>query len=489
MSETGALGLPGTGPQQRLCEYLLALGALGLLTMLNGLLAPWVGYWSVALLFLLGVMALATVLSLRPALLVAALSALCWNVFFIPPVFNLHIRNLSDLLMCLTYLVVALIIAGLTRRIRAQEARVRLREQRLEVLYRFSGRLVEAHSRESLLQLAREEISQALQAEVRIVSDAQLDTVALPDLKGAVADQRIALQTAVSSYGQLEVRQPESWDQGQQHLLEILSRHLALALEREALREAATQLELNRISETLYDALLDSVSHELRTPLTTIQCALANLHQPEIIGNATWRQQLFSDLEGASLRLAHLVANLLDMSRLQSGRLQLNRAWCAPADIVNSALKALAQELAAYPLKVSLPADLPLMYVDFGLLEQALSNLIHNALTHNPPGTGIVIQLSQVAGNLRMQVQDQGPGIPVHSLPHLFEKFYRSPEAKAPGTGLGLSISQGFVEAHGGQLTVSNLSGGGACFCIHLPIIEVPHIPLEEDDAPTHSDC
>lgn len=462
-------------------EYLLAFAALCLLTGSNALLRPLIGYWSVALLFLLGVMGMACILSLWPALLSAALSALLWNVFFIPPRFKLQIRSLQDLLMCMTYIVVALLIVGLTARIRAQEASVRLREKRLELLNRFSQLLVEAGSRETLLALAEEEITQALESEVAILSPA-----AAAERAGSVAHS-LKLAGAAGDYGMLRLSQDAILDQGQLTLLETLSRQLTLALDRETLHEAATEAQLSRFSETLYNSLFDSVSHELKTPLTAIRCAIDNLRQPQVLSQSELRQALLEDLEEAGRRLTHLVANLLDMSRLQASHLTLNREWCEAGDIVRAALKALRQDLGETPLQVEIPADLPLLHADFGLLEQALINLIHNSFTHNPPGTGIRISLSAAGKELEIRVTDNGRGIPPESLPQLFEKFYRAPGTRSSGTGLGLSITRGFVEAHQGRIRVENLPQGGSCFTLILPVPDLPDLPAEDEDVPAYS--
>jgi two-component system, OmpR family, sensor histidine kinase KdpD len=467
-------------------SYGFALMAMLMLTLVNAIWAPWIGYWSVALVFLLGVMALACVLSLRPALFAAALSVVCWNIFFIPPVLNVQIRSVQDMLMCVTYFIVALIITGLTRRIRDQEERVKQREQRLSALYRFSERLVLATDRLSLLALAEEEIKTALAAHVQFLSQEEGQN-ALSGSEDLV--KLLPLCTSAAHYGWVRAVRTEPWELGQQYLLDIFARHLALALEREALREVATQHELNRLSENLYDTLLDSVSHELRTPLTIIQCVLANLQQPDIMSQPHWRQESLTDLENASLRLDHLVANLLDMSRLQSGRVLLNQDWCDPMDIVHSALKSLEQERLRYPIEIIALSRLPLLYVDFTLLEQALVNLVHNALTHNAPETTIRISLGIEDERLLIEVADQGTGIPEMYLPFVFDKFYRSPDVQSPGTGLGLSITQGFVLAHGGEIKVSNASTGGACFSVYLPISPLPDMPVEVDDVPTYSHC
>lgn len=444
-------------------EYLLALGALALLTCCNYLLAGLLGYWSLALLYLLGVMTLACFLSLTPALLTAALSALVWNLLFIPPVFQLQIRDLPDLLLCLTYFVVSLVVAGLTSRIRAQESRLRLRERRLSLLYRFGRRLALASSREAVLALAEEELSQAFDRPIQL-------------LPGDAASQRSepAYRLRGLADGELE---PD-----QRILRDTLCGQLELALERERLHEAATQQRLERISEHLFDTVFESVSHELRTPLTAMQCSLDNLRQPGITEQPLLRTELLDDLTEASRRMAHVIANLLDMSRLQSGHLQLNRAWCDAGDLVNAVLRQLQAETTGRRIAWRVDGELPLLYIDFGLLVQALSNLLHNALMHTPPEAGIQLTLRQTDGQLEIVLDDSGPGLSPDSLPRLFDKFYRPPGTRGSGTGLGLSIARGFIEAHGGTLTASNGPAGGARFLLRLPLAEIPGLPVEEED-------
>lgn len=492
-------------------EYLLTLASMGGLTLLSGLLVGWIGYWSVALIFLLGVMALAFALRRGPVLLAAGLSALLWNFFFIPPLYTLHIQNLHDNLMCLVYFITATLMAGLTTRVRAQEAQGRQREARLAMLYRYTRQLGAAEGEAQLLAVARSAIQEALQAEalyLRVkgpgqLAQGELEPAEWEAARWAFEHQRPAgrftdtlpgtqghylpLFTAEGVYGVLGIYAPNlSFEQRQ--LLESLSHQLALALERELLQEAATRHRLTQISEALYNALLNSVSHELRTPITTIQGAVQNLQTEEVQAAPALRQAMQEDLLSASRRLEHLVANLLDMSRLQSGKITLHQAWCDVCDIVRAAIKTLQRELREYPLSLELPAETPPIQADFGLLEQALINVIHNALVHNQPGTAIAIAVSVASSQLRIRIADRGKGIPEASLPQLFEKFYRAPGARSGGTGLGLSIARGFIEAHGGTIRASNQPEGGACFLIELPVSELPGLPAEADSDAAEDD-
>lgn len=495
------LALSGLQRQSR--EYLLALLSMAGITLLGLGLADWIGYWSVALLFLMGVMALAFGLSRGPVLLSAGLSVLLWNFFFIPPLHTFAIKNVHDYLMCLMYFVTASLMAGLASRVRLQEASGRLREQRLAMLYRYARRLAEADNTEELIRVAQQEIQNELQSPTLILpvrgehklSQSGLDQKEWPVAYWAFEHRRpagrftstlptargyyVPLLTPEGVYGVLGIY-AESLSFEQRQLLESLTQQLALALERQLLQEATTRMQLHQMSENLYNALLNSVSHELRTPITTIQGAVQNLQSPLVQDNPALRATMLDDLGAASRRLDHLVANLLDMSRLQSGKISLNLDWCDLRDILRASLQVLRRELQAYRLVCELPDDLPLIYADFGLLEQALTNVIHNAISHNQPGTEIRIEVFREQ-QLIVRISDGGQGIPPESLEHLFEKFYRAPGARSGGTGLGLSIAKGFIEAHQGRISATNLAAGGACFLIELPVSELPSLPQEEE--------
>ena len=172
----------------------------------------------------------------------------------------------------------------------------------------------------------------------------------------------------------------------------------------------------------------------------------------------------------AAERLNRLVDNLLDMTRLESGRIMPAIDWCDVHDLVNTSLRKLSRELSNHIVTVDIPPDMPLVKLDFGLIEQAITNLLHNASLYTPAGSTVQIRVFTEAQECVIVITDNGPGFPKDSLPKVFEKFYRVPGTKAGGTGLGLSISRGFVEAHQGTMKVENREGGGAQFTIRLPM-------------------
>ena len=265
----------------------------------------------------------------------------------------------------------------------------------------------------------------------------------------------------------------------QELLLETYTSQIALAIERELLDEAAQHTAMLQESERLYTALLNSISHELRTPIATITGAAGSLLDPQTSRNGGARAQLAQDISDSADRLNRLVANLLDMSRLESGRLQLKREWCDVGDIIGVTVKRLDAALGNRPVTITLAPDLPLLQLDFVLMEQALVNLLDNATIYTPEGTAIEIDARRGDEVVTVAITDHGVGIGSADVEHIFDKFYRGSGRGTGGTGLGLSICRGLVEAHGGSIGVENVPGAGARFTIRLPILGAPP-PVQE---------
>jgi K+-sensing histidine kinase KdpD len=217
----------------------------------------------------------------------------------------------------------------------------------------------------------------------------------------------------------------------------------------------------------LHRTLLDSVSHELKTPLSILRSAAEQLETDD----ARKRASLRAEILVATSRLDHLVANLLNQTRLESGALTPQLDWCDARDIVNAARRALGDTLDGRPFKTEIPASMPLFKADPAMMEQAVSNLLINAVRHTPAGTSIMVKtgIELRSDWVFITVLDRGPGLPPEMRDRIFQKFRRGNAAHAGGLGLGLSIVRGFAVAHGGSVAVSNNPGGGACFTIYLP--------------------
>ena len=245
------------------------------------------------------------------------------------------------------------------------------------------------------------------------------------------------------------------------------------ALEREFLSELALKGRLLSESDKLYKTLFTLISHEFRIPIATIMGASDTLLLSET--SDLNKTELVSEIFKASARLNHLVENLLNMSRLESGKISAHPDWCDINDIFNKVTQVLKQELEKFHLVSIVPDEMPLVRLDFGLMEQVVYNLILNSCQYTPPGSTIRFESSFQGGFLIIVVEDNGPGFPPESLKRVFNKFFRVDNSRAGGLGLGLSIVKGLVEAHNGTVNVENKQSGGARFTINIPT-EIPDL-------------
>jgi two-component system sensor histidine kinase KdpD len=254
-------------------------------------------------------------------------------------------------------------------------------------------------------------------------------------------------------------------------LLQAFANHAALALERAALAEQAERSRLQSETERLRSGLLSSVSHDLRTPLAVITGAASTLLEDEDrLGSAEQREMLRSIADEAG-RLNRLVANLLAMTRLEAGALEVKRSWHALEEVVGAALHRAEPLFGERPVRVRIPSHLPLVALDDVLMEQVVFNLVENAIKHAPSSQPIDIEARALGSEVELSVTDRGPGLAPGSEERVFEKFYRGESShRSGGVGLGLAICRGIVEAHGGRLRGANRPDGGAAFTLTLPL-------------------
>lgn len=218
----------------------------------------------------------------------------------------------------------------------------------------------------------------------------------------------------------------------------------------------------------LYNTLLNSLSHELRTPIATIIGATDNLltNAPNL--KEEDKLTLLREVSVASLRLNQQVENLLNMSRLQSGFIQPKKDWCDVNELIYATLKRLEDNLKKHAVQVEVADNLPLFWLDAGLMDQALYNIVSNAVSYTPENSIIIIKASCINNSCIITIEDNGKGFPEDEIEKVFDKFYRLKYSKTGGTGLGLSIARGFVEAHNGTIELQNKDGGGAIFTIKI---------------------
>ncbi len=494
-------------------EYLLACSAVIIVSFCCFLASAIIDYRAVGMFLLFTVSLLALIVGRGPVFAAAALSAFIWNFFFIPPLFTFYIFNFADALLVGMYFFIALVGGTLTARVRAREIAMRRREAQAVALYTLAKEINRAKSLQEIMSVAAQQITATFAARVSFYlsrnghppdeaphsagtfvpgstkewsvaawvyqnrKPAGRGTSTLPFAE-AVYFPLLASNRVLGVIG-IVAESTRGLTLEQEGLLQTFLHQIAIALEREMLRTTAEQAHVLAESERLHKTLLNSISHELRTPLATITGASSSLIEGNTAEQRELRNVLVADIYSAAQRLNRLVKNLLDMTRLESGLLKLNLEWCDAGDLINVVLRNLKEELAQHKIRFEPVTELPLVRMDFVLMERALANILLNAAQHTPPGSTITLRIAAAAQKLAFVIEDEGSGFPLESLPHIFEKFYRLPHVRTGGIGLGLSIAHGFVEAHGGTLVAENRLERGARFIIKLPIAPAPQTPEE----------
>ncbi|TAK10235.1 MAG: two-component system sensor histidine kinase KdbD, partial [Candidatus Manganitrophaceae bacterium] len=270
------------------------------------------------------------------------------------------------------------------------------------------------------------------------------------------------------------------------HLLETFANLMANAIERAVLAEEGQQAQVMIESERMRNALLSAVSHDLRTPLAAIAGAVSSLFEGKVDFDPKTRKQLIQSIYDEVMWMDRLVNNLLYMTRLESGAIQLRKEPLPLEEVVGAALVRLEKKLSDRPVTTQVPTDAPLVPMDGVLIEEVLINLLENATKYTPPGSPVELSAEFDKEQVTISVSDRGPGIPPGEEQRIFDKFYRTGPKRTRGVGLGLAICRGVVEVHGGRIWVENRPDGGAIFRFTLPAgSEPPRVEPEnaEDQA------
>jgi two-component system sensor histidine kinase KdpD len=397
------------------------------------------------------------------------------------------------------FFIIALLNGILTSRVRRQEKKTRIREERTHALYQLTRELTTGSGIDEVSKIAVRYIQKYFNLDCAIIlkNDLnQLDNQVQHDTKIKLSENELSIAAWVykhsakagkhtdtlpstdytfypltgnnDSTGVIAVKHLNPFTQGEEQFWEAFLSQISGKYEREFLRDAAKKAYILNESDKLYKTLFNSISHELRIPVATIMGATDTLlthTYPE-----ETRRKLYTEINTASIRLNRLIENLLNMSRLESGRITPRLDWCDVHDLANKVADNLKQELLPFKLSMVIPSDMPLVFIDFGLIEQVLNNLVLNATQNTMVGTNIRLKFFFDQGALTIQVMDRGIGFPASELLSVFDKFYRGKDAKAGGTGLGLSIVKGYVQAHGGTVIAENRKNGGAIFTIKIPV-------------------
>ncbi len=484
------------------------------MSVLCGLLSSVIGYLAVGFIFLLGVLGVGLFATIGPTFFIAVLSAFIWDYFFIPPRFMFSIRESADLILILIYLTTAVVTGYLTNRIRSHERVLRDREDRTNALFEISQDIAGSRNKDEFLSKINARVGRLLDgdcaiiiasAEGKLMADEYKPYSPQPHLtekEQAVAAWAFSagkmagwstetLSEAKALYVPLKapdrnvgvlVYRPKSnrkLNLEQDNMLHSIATQLAISLERHFFEKRLREADRLKESEKIHQTLLNSISHEMRTPLTAIIGTATALEDENNSKNPQYVRELAHHLLDAGDRLNHVIENLLDMSRLDSGILALDRQWQDLHDLVSVTIKKLQKNLSGHKLEIQIPEALPLVLMDFRLMEHALANLLLNAAIYSAPGSVIRISAKIEGSRIFLSVDDSGPGIPEKLLSKVFDKFFRAPGTPPGGVGLGLSIVKGIAEIHNGDVQVHNRAEGGATFSIELPLSESPTLPRE----------
>ncbi len=441
---------------------------------------------TIALTLLLAVLGIATTWGLVDALVASVLAVFAFNYFFLPPVRTLTISDPQNWVALLAFLVTSITASQLSVRAKRRAAEAEERRLDVERLYTLGQSM-----------LLSSELSTMARATVnRIMQIFDIPTAAM-FLRAEDVFYRAGPDAGTISEQQLreaaEGRQPEYYVEKQLSLIPVrlggqalgslaftgcvlsnaalnaVAYLVAIGVERARSIEEAGRVEAARQSEKLKGALLDTLAHDFKTPLTSIKGALTHLlgkpRDPE-------ESELLTLADEETDRLNRLVVEVIEMARIDAGKLHPERRPQAISEILSAALRDLDPKLKDRPITMKIPDDLPPAEADFDFIQQVVRLLLDNVAKYTPAGSPVELSAELAGGKVVVRVKDHGIGIDEHEQSNIFEKFYRGPRWRydVQGTGLGLSIAKGIVEAHGGKIWVESQRGQGSVFSFSLPV-------------------
>ena len=507
---------PGTRPRVvRKREWLWSVLVVSLCTGAAALMSSYFESVDLVMVYLLGIVITANRTSTWPALFATLASIAAFDFFFVPPYYTFAVNDIRHFVTFIVMFIISLVISRLTLRVRQQAEAARMRERRTAALYLLSRDLVRERGTERLSELAVQHISEVFDSHVVIlVPDEQNRLTVSGSGPSTAAQDQQELSVAQWVY---EHRQPaglstdtlpgakalylpliasggpvgvigieprtagDAFEPEQLHYLEAFTNQTAIAIERSFLAAATQRALLKAETESLRNTLLSSISHDLRTPLSAITGAATTLLQNDIALDRQNRLELLQTIQEEAEHLNRIMKNVLDMTRLESGAITVNKEWQPLEEIVGAVLNRLGERLNDHPLKVNLQGNLPLIPFDSLLLEQVFMNLFDNAIKYAPKGTPLELSASESFYTVTVELADRGPGSPPGDEERIFEKFVRGRGAGG-GVGLGLAICRTIINAHGGRIWAENREGGGTVFRFTLSAAGLPPAPKREEE-------
>ena len=483
--------------KRKAAPWLFALGCVAATTVVAIAIEPYATFEDEAMIYLLGDTLAALYFDTKTSLATAVGSILACDFFFVPPRMEFAWTDARKLLTFLAMLVVAAVISKLSERLRHQAQAATRAAGATKTLYELHVALTGGEDPRQMAAVTRRRLQRLFGGEVSILlrspqgkletARAELTAAELTLAEQAFGDRDfssgslgigyatwlpvIGIREPLAVIG-LKLAAPFEQDSEQGLLLSACARELGTALERTQLAKVAQRAQVDAETERMRSSLVSAVSHDLKTPLASIVASGTTLLEHEGTLDAGVSRSLLSTIVREGERLGSLLQNLLSVSRLESPTIELRRTPEALEDIVAVALSRLDDALASRHVDVDLPSELPYVLIEPALIEQVLLNLLENALRHTPPSANIEVSAYADQGVVKVQVSDDGPGIPEAEREKVFEKFIRGSRAVRGdgGVGLGLTICRAVVRAHGGKIAVFERAGGGTLVEFTLPI-------------------
>ncbi|MGE5390923.1 MAG: ATP-binding protein [Deltaproteobacteria bacterium] len=484
--------------------YVMTIIMMVVLTIIFLNTKRYLGLVNISLLYLLPVVISANRWGTKPALFSSAIGIIAFDFLFVPPVFSFTVADIKYVISFAIYVFVALLTAKLSARLKRQIINSRIRENQTSALYGLSRDIAAVDTLDIVLQGIAKKVGEAIEADVSLLLPDENANIALKASSGntdyldqselAVASWVLerghkagkgsgTLEGAAALYfpmiteqdiqGVMGVRFQQGvniTDQERMRLLEAFVGLAAMAINRIKLSEETRRVSNLAESERLRTALFNSISHDLRTPLASIIGAVTSLMQKDCVYTPAASDDLLQTIYQGADRMNRFVNNLLDMARLEAGVLKLNKELIDIQDIIGVAVSRMDTQLNQRSFSMTIAPDLPMIEVDFVLIEQVLINLLDNALKYSEYNHSVSIHAGISDGEVLVTVANEGPTISVNDLDRIFDKFYRlSSPRLVSGTGLGLAICKEIIELHGGRIWAENKDSCGVMITFVLP--------------------
>ncbi|MGH2372775.1 MAG: DUF4118 domain-containing protein [bacterium] len=492
----------GIGLTERLQPYLAVVASWLVVTVGLVALRSSLSLATVALVYFLLVFLSAVWLGRGPSLTASLLSFLASNYFFTVPYGTFRVASTQDIISLFVFLFVAEMTSRLVARLREREGEARRKAWEASTLYALTHDMNAVTGPEEILEGVATRIVALVgvgecsiflpddAGRLRLYTSAPGTTWRSAEAVPAAALRAFSVAESVDGttglflplavgekvVGALHVAPPRGEariPEPTRRVVRTFAAQIAGVIERLRLQHEASEAEVLRKTDELKSALLSAVSHDLRTPLASIRIAATGLLQNHVRSDEDARRELLNMIDTEAARLARLVSNLLDLSRIEAGVLRPDKEWRDLQEVVARAVDYLHQRLEDHQVVVDIPADLPLVPLDFTEIEDVLVNLLDNAVRHSPEGTTIRISAARRDHEIVVHVENEGPPIPVDAADLIFDRFYRVQRDRR-GLGLGLAICKGLVEAHGGRIWVERPGEPGARFAFTLPLNQAP---------------